>query len=247
VQCSYSQHTHHTHPHTKKKKLTQNSTQIVGVHEAQGFMKELQDGVSGELAVSRGILRTGLAHVGMVNILDVTEASKPKEVRLSNGVKGRIHFVVMDLCVADLHAYLGFEKGEMPESLSKYFFRQLLECMQYLHERNRFHLDIKLDNVMVVFTNSTFRLKLIDFTRMTDGKSRIVKNDRIGLNGHCAPEARPKGASYDGAKQDMWSCGRLLLRMVTPVQQMAEIQHFVDDKPIDQVIAMLSQMGVSIC
>eukprot|EP00939_MAST-03C_sp_MAST-3C-sp1_P002590 g2590.t1 len=215
-----------------------------GAHEALKFQRELHDGVSGELAVSRGILNTGLSHIGMVNILDVTAASQSKPIRLRNGIRGRVHYIVMDLCLADLHAYLGFEKGEMPESLAKYFFRQLLDCMRYLHEKNRFHLDIKLDNVMVVFTDSTFGLKLIDFTRMTDGKSPIVKNVRVGLNSHCAPEARPKGASYDGGKQDMWSCGRLLLRMVTPVQNMAEIQHFADERPIDEVLDTLNESGV---
>jgi len=215
-----------------------------GAHEAQKFRKELHDGVSSELAVSRGIFKTGLEHIGMVNILDVTEASQAVTVRLRSGVRGRVHYIVMDLCVADLHAYLGFEKGEMPESLAKYFFRQLMECLEYLHGKNRFHLDIKLDNVMVVFTDSTFGLKLIDFTRMTDGTSPTVTNTRVGLNTHCAPEARPKGATYDGAKQDVWSCGRLLLRMVTPVQRMAEIQHFADDRPIEQVLSLLRDAGV---
>lgn len=215
-----------------------------GAHEAEGFQRELLDGVSEELAVSRSIFGKGLRHIGMVNILDVSEASKPKTIQLKNNIRARIHFIVMDLCVADLHAYLGFEKGEMPEQLSRNFFEQLLECLVYLHERNRFHLDIKLDNVMVVFTDSTFRLKLIDFTRMTDGTSPIVHNSRVGLNSHCAPEARPKGARYSGAKQDMWSCGRLLLRMVTPVENMIAIQSWADDRPIEEVLTHLQSENV---
>ena len=48
----------------------------------------------------------------------------------------------------------------LPESDSKVYICQILECLFYLHSLNIVHQDLKLDNILVC---SNKRVKLIDF------------------------------------------------------------------------------------
>lgn len=58
-------------------------------------------------------------------------------------------YLVMELCrKGELYKYLK-SKGRCSETESKKFFRQLIEGVNYLHQRKIIHRDLKLSNLLL--------------------------------------------------------------------------------------------------
>ena len=72
----------------------------------------------------------------------------------------------------------------MGENAGSFFFRQLIDALEYLQSKQVAHLDLKPQNILV---SNDLTLKLTDF-----GISRNVRTDRLpkycGTRGYMAPE-----------------------------------------------------------
>ena len=100
----------------------------------------------------------------------------------------------------------------MPEDEVKIIFRQIVKAIDYCHNQNVAHRDIKLENVLLT-TGDGFSVKLIDF-----GFSVIVQDDAklaiyCGTPSYMAPEIVSK-QEYFGKPVDIWSLGVLLYAML---------------------------------
>jgi len=62
--------------------------------------------------------------------------------------------------------------SNFPEELARYFFRQLINAIEYLHKRNISHRDIKVENILI---DKQFHLKVCDFGYST--KFKELNND----------------------------------------------------------------------
>ncbi|KAG7116712.1 Serine/threonine-protein kinase RAD53 like [Verticillium longisporum] len=127
------------------------------------------------------------------------------------------------------------ERGILPEVLVQRMATQLLSAMDYLHENNITHRDVKPDNILVQSIDP-FEVKLTDF-----GLSKMVDNEQTFLRTfcgtllYCAPEVyseyleyddhgfrqprgksrrAPPGQRYDHAI-DIWSLGGVLFYALT--------------------------------
>ena len=91
-----------------------------------------------------------------------------------------------------------------------FYFKQILEAVNYIHSLHIAHLDLKLENIMVNIVTKT--IKIIDF-----GESRICDNNTInGIHGtipYIAPEEFTT-QEYDPYKIDMWALGIILYDIV---------------------------------
>lgn len=95
----------------------------------------------------------------------------------------------------------------------------LLEAVDFLHENNVAHLDLKPDNLLLESMEDNALIKIADF-----GLSQKVTSDNnclcgeVGTKGYQAPEVITKNSKY-GTKADMFSIGVIaytLLRGSTP-------------------------------
>lgn len=125
----------------------------------------------------------------------------------------------------------GFSRG-LPEFEARVMFKQILRGLDYLHEKNIVHRDIKAENVWVScpvqiasVPDSVPILKLLDFglARKLDEHGGMMY-DYGGSEYYAAPEVvkcksnveylpRKDLASY-GTKADCWSAGILLFAMI---------------------------------
>jgi serine/threonine protein kinase len=69
-------------------------------------------------------------------------------------------YFIMELCrLGDLKKLIDSE-GELNKRLVRFYTIEIINALQYLHEKNVVHRDLKPENLMI---DDTFHLKLIDF------------------------------------------------------------------------------------
>ncbi|XP_022089018.1 testis-specific serine/threonine-protein kinase 1-like [Acanthaster planci] len=109
----------------------------------------------------------------------------------------------------DLLEYIKL-RGALPEAKARNFFRQLLDGVSYLHNKNIVHRDLKCENLLLDGHNN---IKITDF----GFSRRITKSDLsktfCGSAAYAAPEIL-LGRPYQGFLYDVWSMGVILYIMV---------------------------------
>jgi len=118
--------------------------------------------------------------------------------------------MVMELCGGgDLLNYVR-KRRRLKEDLAKYFFRQIIEALNYIHHKNIVHRDIKLDNILLDHHGN---VKICDF-----GVSKLVRpgetmTEQWGTPAYIAPEIL-MDQGYKGYAVDIWSAGVVLYSML---------------------------------
>jgi len=126
-------------------------------------------------------------------------------------------------------AVRGCPKKQFEESISQLLFRQLLEAVDYLHQRRIIHRDIKADNILVSADLSD--LHLVDFNtaqRLEQGGSLTA----VGSLEYMAPEVMAGDAPTDAS--DIWCVGICLYfalagRLPRRIERYATVQEFQED------------------
>lgn len=109
--------------------------------------------------------------------------------------------------------------GRLSEAESQIICRQILHAIKYLHTRGVVHRDLKLENIMVLGTESgslnDLRVKLIDFgmSKHTQTGKKIDLSTYCGTINFMAPEVLDEQGSYDQSC-DIWSLGVMAYALV---------------------------------
>ena len=92
-------------------------------------------------------------------------------------------------------------------------FKEILECVQYLHENNIMHRDLKPDNILFNKIPKNHRFfKLCDFDLAKGGGYETLTNTgNQGTLKYMAPEVK-RGTKYS-AKCDIYSLGEIAMEL----------------------------------
>ena len=119
-------------------------------------------------------------------------------------------YILLELCRRRSLMELHKRRKDLTEPEVRYYMKQLLGAMVYLHSNKVIHRDLKLGNL---FLNDMMELKIGDFGLATrvdfDGER---KKTLCGTPNYIAPEVLgKKGHSYE---VDMWSLGCILFTLL---------------------------------
>ena len=147
-----------------------------------------------------------------IEIRIIQQICHPGVVRLYDLVKDDYnYYIIMELCEnGELFRYIT-ENGRLSELEARYFLKQILEALLYIHSQGIVHRDIKPENLLL---DRDGRVKVSDF-----GLSRFVNAQGLadtpcGSICYASPECL-SGSRYDGRKSDVWSVGVVAFAMLT--------------------------------
>ena len=108
-------------------------------------------------------------------------------------------------------SFNGFE-----EKHAKIIFKKILEGIQFCHEANISHLDIKIQNILL---DENFNPIITDFGLSEEIKdnngAEILLEGMRGTQNYLCPQMWKKGTKWRGIEADIFSLGALLFKLVT--------------------------------
>ncbi|XP_078492914.1 testis-specific serine/threonine-protein kinase 3-like [Ciona intestinalis] len=143
-----------------------------------------------------------LRHENIVRVYEILEASD-----------GYVYIVMEAARNGDMLRFVQ-KRGALPEYDIKRYFWELCQAINYCHEKNICHRDLKCENLLL---DKNFKLLLTDFgfskPMNTDARGRMVLSSTFcGSAAYAAPEII-QGKPYDPRMHDMWSLGVILYIM----------------------------------
>lgn len=146
-------------------------------------------------------LLTTLKHPNIINGLEILNSA------------AKLYMVMEFVDGGDMHSLIS-ERRLVPEAEARRYFRGLISCLAYCHERGVTHRDLKLENLLIT---SAGELKVCDFglasVRALNSDANQLCSTVVGTEDFAAPEILQQ-IPYSGEKADMWSSGIILYTML---------------------------------
>lgn len=104
----------------------------------------------------------------------------------------------------------------LSESLTKFYFYQICCAIDYLHNKNITHRDLKPDNILLASSDDECLVKIADFGLSKHIQSRTIMETQCGTYCYMAPEISNSttGTGYTN-KVDIWSLGVILFNCLS--------------------------------
>ncbi|KAG0418057.1 putative serine/threonine-protein kinase KIN1 like protein, partial [Dictyocoela roeselum] len=140
-----------------------------------------------------------------------TLLSHPNIVKLRAFYYNDLHFfLVFEYVQGKLLLDTVIEEGPMDEARARFYFRQLVSAVHYMHANFVVHRDLKIENVIVDVQGN---IKIIDFGLSNFYDTRRFLTTFCGSLYFAAPELL-NGDAYVGPEIDIWSLGIILYVML---------------------------------
>ncbi|XP_067942404.1 MAP/microtubule affinity-regulating kinase 3-like isoform X3 [Watersipora subatra] len=139
-----------------------------------------------------------LDHPNIVKLFEVIQTEKQLYLVIEYAYGGE----VFDYLVAH---------GRMKEKEARMKFRQIVSAVQYCHQKNIVHRDLKAENLLL---DANMNIKIADFGFSNSFTVGSKLDTFCGSPPYAAPELF-QGKKYDGPEVDVWSLGVILYTLVS--------------------------------
>jgi serine/threonine protein kinase len=130
-------------------------------------------------------------------------------VKPSGRIIDNLVFIIMEFVQGGLLFDLCQTMGAMGEDAGRFFLNQLLDSLEYMHNKRVVHRDLKLENILI---DDQLNLKVADFGFACYKSIDTLKSYR-GTMTYMAPEIK-EGKQYKGTEVDVFSIGVILFIIV---------------------------------
>jgi len=227
---SIHQTQHHTHPATTVEAPKERKT----VLETHGYFlgKTIGAGSYATVRMAHSDLHGGNVAIKIVSKYtapeDYLKKFLPREIEVVKGLKHpnlirflqaieTTHRVYIVMEYAENGSLLDIIRKEsyIQENRARRWFRQLVEAIEYCHERGVVHRDIKCENLLM---DNNFNIKVSDFgfarsyIKHQNGHP-VLSETFCGSYAYASPEIL-RGIPYQPQQSDIWSMGVVLYAMV---------------------------------
>lgn len=174
-----------------------------------------------------------LSHPHIIRIFDVFE---------ENGTA----YYVMEFATRGSLADMISAHGPMPENLATRYIMQIAQALDYIHQHNINHLDIKPANVML---NDNGDALLIDFglSKQYDGMGSQTSTTPVGISEGFAPMEQYRQAGVQGfsPETDIYALGATFFKLLTGETPPSATEIFESGVPVNKLQSRgVSQMAI---
>ena len=168
--------------------------------------KEDNDSINNEVNILNELKKYNNPYI--INIIDSGEG---EIIRKYREIKIRKYCVLEYASNGNIFDYIYCKRSGLGELFSKIIFQKIMKGIQFIHQHNICHRDIKLDNILL---DENFCPKICDFGFASMNTQNL--NGNLGTSGYKPPEiSRLK--PYDGSKVDIFCLGASLIRLVAGI------------------------------
>ena len=97
------------------------------------------------------------AHPNIIKLMDNGVSTYTK---VASGKQKEVAFIVFELANGgELFTFIA-DTGRFSEPVARYYFKQLLEGLEYCHNKGVAHRDLKLENLLI---DEQFKVRIADF------------------------------------------------------------------------------------
>lgn len=164
------------------------------------------------------------------NIIQLIEYDWKGVMTKSKGSSKEVLYCVIELAPGgDLFDYIFTVDRGFPENIARYYFTKLIDSIEFMHDQNVVHRDLKLENLLL---DADYNLKIADFglsTTMESSCENGVMYTRVGTERYMPPEMLEK-SSYVGPQADLFSAGIILFVLIfgiMPTHRKAESNDYL--------------------
>ena len=163
-----------------------------------------------ELVITEVQTMSQLNHSNMVNLIEYNREGIQTK---ADGRTKTVFYIVLELASGgELFDYVA-QTGAFSEPVARYYFRSLIEGLDYIHKRGISHRDLKPENLLF---DHDFNLKIADFgfAAPVVGKDQTWSlKTQLGTFGYMAPEIIYR-QPYNGVAVDLFAAAVILFIMV---------------------------------
>jgi len=147
------------------------------------------------------------------NIVKLVEVRPKADYTKKNGVVKKVFALIFEYAEGgDLFECIkAFDNFQ--EDIARTYFQQLLNTVEFIHDRGIIHGDLKLENLLL---DSDFTLKIADFSFASFALEETnvpVQRQRLGTMGYMTPELLGNMENV-GQTNDLFACSVILFTMV---------------------------------
>ena len=195
----------------------------------RNFKGEVTLGTVGNIVIVERFLNKFIKEARMLSQLDHPNIIRVLDVFKENNTA----YYVMDFIEGSSLEEIVKTKGALSESVAIDYIKQVANALDYIHERNLNHLDIKPANIMIRKCDN--KAILIDFgvSKQYDSAGDQTSTTPVGISYGYAPieQYRPGGVMTFSPQTDIYALGATLYKIVTGKTPPQAIEIFNEGLP----------------